>query len=274
MEKIIEINDSIIQISDLNDRIYIMKLGKDAGELIKHVENVCNEKKLSKVFAKVPGNEKELFEKKGYVCEGKLKNYFVDDDVYFMSKFFDESRKISKFSKEVEDVLNYMGTVNEDSSVKFDEKFHLKIANETDAEKLSKHYSKVFETYPFPINDPNYILKTMQTNVKYFIIEDNGKIVAASSCEMDITNKCVEMTDFAVLEEYQKLGLSKYLLFIMEKIMKDNGYRVFYTIARSISYGMNITFKKMGYIYSGTAVNNTNICGKFEDMNFWYKLVE
>jgi hypothetical protein len=37
---------------------------------------------------------------------------------------------------------------------------------------------------------------------------------------------------------------------------------------------MNITFKKMGYMYSGTAVNNTNICGNFEDMNFWYKLSE
>ena len=191
-----------------------------------------------------------------------------------MSKFFEDSRKISKFPKEAEDVLNYVETVDVDSYTNIDEKFHLKIANESDAEKLSKHYSKVFETYPFPINDPNYILKTMQTNVKYFIIEDNGKIVAASSCEMDIKNKCVEMTDFAVLEEYQKLGLSKYLLYIMEKIMKDNGYRVFYTIARSISYGMNITFKKMGYMYSGTAVNNTNICGNFEDMNFWYKLSE
>ncbi|WP_459201725.1 putative beta-lysine N-acetyltransferase [Methanococcus sp. CF] len=274
MEKIIEINDSIIQISDLNDRIYIMKLGKDADELIKHVDTICIEKKLSKVFAKVSGTQKELFEKNRYICEGKLKNYFLDDDAYFMSKFFDESRKISKFSKEAEDVLNYVGAVDVDSSTNIDEKFHLKIANEADAEKLSKHYSKVFETYPFPISDPNYILKTMQTNVKYFILEDNGKIVAASSCEMDIKNKCVEMTDFAVLEEYQKLGLSKYLLYIMEKIMKDKGYRVFYTIARSISYGMNITFKKMGYTYSGTAISNTNICGNFEDMNFWYKLVE
>ena len=74
MEKIIEINDSIIQISDLNDRIYIMKLGKDADELIKHVDKVCTEKKLSKVFAKVSGNQKEIFEKNGYICEGKLKN--------------------------------------------------------------------------------------------------------------------------------------------------------------------------------------------------------
>ncbi|MBA2861876.1 putative beta-lysine N-acetyltransferase [Methanococcus maripaludis] len=274
MEKIIEINDSVIQISDLNDRIYIMKLGKDADGVIGNVNNVCKEKNLSKVFAKVSGNKKEIFEKNGYICEGKIKNYFLDDDAYFMSKFFEESRNISKFSKEAKDVLNCVDTVDVDLSANIDEKFHLKIANETDAENLSKHYSKVFETYPFPINDPNYILKTMQTNVKYFILEDNGKIVAAASCEMDSKNKCVEMTDFAVLEEYQKLGLSKYLLYIMEKIMKDNGYRVFYTIARSISYGMNITFKKMGYTYSGTAINNTNICGNFEDMNFWYKLVE
>jgi len=38
--------------------------------------------------------------------------------------------------------------------------------------------------------------------------------------EMDLKNKCVEMTDFAVLPEYRKQGLSEYLLYLMEKIMK------------------------------------------------------
>ncbi|HOM70936.1 MAG TPA: putative beta-lysine N-acetyltransferase, partial [Armatimonadota bacterium] len=44
-----------------------------------------------------------------------------------------------------------------------------------------------------------------------------------------------------------------------------------YTIARSLSYGMNITFAKQGYQYAGTLTNNTNICGHMESMNVWYK---
>ena len=35
--------------------------------------------------------------------------------------------------------------------------------------------------------------------------------------------------------------------------------------------GMNITFAKHGYHYAGTLNNNTNICGRIESMNVWYK---
>ena len=53
--------------------------------------------------------------------------------------------------------------------------------------------------------------------------------------------------------------------------LKHKQYITSYTIARSLSYGMNITFAKMGYIYGGTLINNTNICGSLESMNIWYK---
>jgi hypothetical protein len=49
--------------------------------------------------------------------------------------------------------------------------------------------------------------------------------------------------------------------------------KLFYTIARSYSAGMNITFAKQDYKYTGTLINNTNIFGKIESMNVWYKLV-
>ncbi|BAP60965.1 MAG: [ribosomal protein S18]-alanine N-acetyltransferase [Methanococcus sp.] len=84
----------------------------------------------------------------------------------------------------------------------------------------------------------------MKSHFKYLVIEDSGKIVAASSCELDL-KICVEMTDFAVIPEYRKQGFSEYLLYLMEKIMKDNGFRVFYTNSRSLSYEINLTFKKM-----------------------------
>jgi hypothetical protein len=55
----------------------------------------------------------------------------------------------------------------------------------------------------------------------------------------------------------------------MEKYIKELGLKTAYTIARALSYGMNITFAKMGYTYSGTLVNNTNISGRLESMNVW-----
>jgi hypothetical protein len=34
---------------------------------------------------------------------------------------------------------------------------------------------------------------------------------------------------------------------------------------------MNITFAKSSYTYSGTLTHNTQISGKLESMNVWYK---
>ena len=97
------------------------------------------------------------------------------------------------------------------------------------------------------------------------------KLAAISSCEMDIQSENVEMTDFATLPDYRSRGLASFLLAEMESEMKRRGIVMAYTIARTESYGMNITFGKHGYRYTGTLVNNTNISGGIESMNVWYK---
>jgi putative beta-lysine N-acetyltransferase len=90
---------------------------------------------------------------------------------------------------------------------------------------------------------------------------------------MDIQSGNTEMTDFATLPEYRGKGLSAFLLRLMESEVKKRQIKTTYTIARAPSFGMNITFSKMGYSYSGTLINNTNIFGHFENMNVWYKLL-
>ena len=47
--------------------------------------------------------------------------------------------------------------------------------------------------------------------------------------------------------------------------------QTWYTIARALSAGMNITFAKAGYRYAGTLVNNTDISGTIESMNVWWR---
>ena len=57
----------------------------------------------------------------------------------------------------------------------------------------------------------------------------------------------------------------------MDHAARERGHRVAYTIARALSFGMNITFARRGYLFAGTLVNNTNISGRIESMNVWYK---
>jgi putative beta-lysine N-acetyltransferase len=140
-----------------------------------------------------------------------------------------------------------------------------------DTEDISQIYKRVFKTYPFPIHNPAYIEETMNDNVVYFGIRDKGQLIAVSSCEMDMKSQNVEMTDFATLPEYRSQGLASSLLYEMENAMRQRGIMTAYTIARAVSHGMNITFAKHNYTFSGTLINNTDISGEIESMNVWYK---
>jgi putative beta-lysine N-acetyltransferase len=79
------------------------------------------------------------------------------------------------------------------------------------------------------------------------------------------------MTDFATLPEFRGHGLALHLLQLMEEVVQSRGIRSLYTIARSYSFGMNITFARNGYSFGGTLTNNTDIFGELESMNVWHK---
>ena len=79
------------------------------------------------------------------------------------------------------------------------------------------------------------------------------------------------MTDFATLPDYRGNNLSVILLDKMENVIRKQGITTLYTIARLNSIAMNKTFLKLSYKYAGTLINNTNISGKIESMNVYYK---
>ena len=150
-------------------------------------------------------------------------------------------------------------------------KYDLRKAEPKDIDQICTVFSQVFDSYPFPIFDPNYIKKTMEEHVDYYVACENNKIISVSSAEIDAENKNAEMTDFATLPEFRSQGIAQTLLQQMERDMKNKGILLAYTIARALSPGMNVTFAKQGYHFAGTLVNNTNIAGKIESMNVWYK---
>ncbi len=149
--------------------------------------------------------------------------------------------------------------------------FSFKKAKPSDASKMAALYSKVFNSYPFPVSDPEYIKETMNDNVIYFGVWKGNDIVALSSCEMCLEDKNVEMTDFAVVPDYRGHKFAYFLLGEMEKEMRKREIKTAYTIARSTSYGMNSTFAKCGYSFKGRLIKNTQIGGDIEDMNVWSK---
>ena len=150
--------------------------------------------------------------------------------------------------------------------------FLLRKATEADAEELATVFGKVFEVYPTPLNEASYVLQTMkEDDTIYYVYEFEGKIISTASAEMNIKEGNAELTNCATLPEYRKHGFMKSLLIKLEEELQEKSIFCSYTIARSLSFGMNAAFHQLGYTYTGRLANNCYIFDKLEDMNIWVK---
>lgn len=268
------IGNSILHHGKYNDRIYLLKFHRsDFPAILDELGELALEKQYSKIIAKVPSFAKDEFMKNGYSVEAYIPGFYNgNEDVFFMGNYLSEERMQNCDHEKLREILNAAAVRSfEGWAAKLPDGFYYETCDHHDTHQISEVYRNVFETYPFPIHDPEYIRKTMDENFIYFSIRKNNKIVALSSTEMDVDSQNVEMTDFATLPEYQGNGFGLYLLQKMEDEMHKRNISTAYTIARSLSYGINMIFAKMGYAYSGTLLKNTNISGKFESMNVWFK---
>ncbi|RZN33632.1 MAG: putative beta-lysine N-acetyltransferase [Methanosarcinales archaeon] len=275
-DKIERLGNSRIQHGTFNDRIYLMKLScSDYPDIISRLNNLAEYQGYSKIFAKVPESAGSLFRKNEYIVEASIPSFYDGEETgLFLGKFLQKDRQNPSDRKTMRSVLK----TAEEKAVLSDspalpEEMQWRICRPDDAEEMAEAYRRIFETYPFPIHDPDYLRETMSENIVYFAVECDGKIVSLASSETCKEDHHVEMTDFATLNEYRRNGLATFLLSVMEEEMQRQGLKLSYTIARALSYGMNITFSRMGYQYSGTLLNNTNISGRFESMNVWYKFL-
>jgi putative beta-lysine N-acetyltransferase len=252
--------------------------GRDLPELLPKIDQLAKRKGYTKIFAKVPQQVKSLFRKRDYQQEAAVPNFYNGHvNAVFLAKYLEDSRQEDADQEKIEHIIDLAHQkarepVDEHAASVFDAE--IRPATPADADAMVEIYKQVFESYPFPIHDPDYIRQTMDSHVQYFGAFKNDRMIAVSSAEMDKPSQNAEMTDFATLRRYRGLGLAQRLLRTMEKHMKRIGFQTFYTIARALSPGMNITFARCGYEYGGTLTNNTNICGDIESMNVWYKSVD
>ncbi len=273
-DRIEAIGHSTIQHGSENDRIYLMKLAPGDGPcVLPELDKLAEQNGYSKIFAKVPESAREDFLAAEYREEATIPGFFSGrEDVLFMGKYFAPARAAEQEPALVEDVIaKSKAKAAVSAAPPLAEKHVLRTLDKRDADAMAEVFSAVFATYPFPVHDPEYLRQTMDENIRYFGVFEGERLIAVSSAETYPADQNAEMTDFATLPEHRGAGLALNLLEKMEEEMGAQNYKTLYTIARSYSFGMNITFAKQGYIYSGTLTHNTNISGRLESMNVWYK---
>jgi len=271
-DKVQKLGHSIIQHGKENNRIYLMKYSdSDRLNIINQLDEIAKQHKYTKIVAKVPEKVKKLFIDNKYKQEAFIPNYCSSEVYVFMCKYFEKERE-KLIIAEIEQVLQHAKIKSGKQNIPIlPQDWHLKSLHYKDASNMACLYKKVFKTYPFPIHDEEYLKSTMKDNVNYFGIYKQDKLIAISSSETDKECLNCEMTDLAILPEYRGQNYSLVLLSEMEQKLKKQKFKVLYTIARAKSYSTNIAFSKLNYLYGGTLINNTNICGSIESMNVWHK---
>jgi putative beta-lysine N-acetyltransferase len=255
-----------------SERLKMLSYQGNVEKVARNAIAICGKYGLGKILATVHEEDKQVFLQNGFVNEAIIEGYFIGKAGYNVSYFYDPERAISHKTKDEDEIVENARKNKGQYQRLNDSMFTIRTANLDDAEELARLYDLVFKTYPTPVHKEKYIQHVMGNNKVFFMLaEYNNEIVSASSADLNHEFLNAEITDCATHPEHRGKGLLSELVYELENALRDRSYHVLYSIARAISPGVNIVFSKHGYTYSGRQVNNSNIMGKFEDMNIWVK---
>jgi putative beta-lysine N-acetyltransferase len=253
-----------------NKRIRVDHYKGNVEQVMRKVEELANSHSFTKLIIKGKREHVPAWLSLGFMIEASIPQYFQGHDAYFMVKYRDDERRNSvQWVKEDEIISGVIAKRVIEKEIPA--QFVLRKATEQDAEQLADVFGKVFEVYPTPLNEADYIVKTMKEDTIYYVYEMEGKIISTASAEMNVKEGNAELTNCATLPEYRKHGFMKSLLMKLEEELRERSIFCSYTIARSLSFGMNAAFYQLGYTYTGRLANNCYIFDKLEDMNVWVK---
>lgn len=274
IDQVEEFGSSLIQHGPVNDRAYLMKLHRqDFPKILSYLNGLAMLNKYSKIFAKVPAYARDKFEQDGYQVEAAIPQFYGGkEEGLFMSRYYNSERRIDPVADKVHEVLEVARkkAVSIASAPPHDD-YEYRLAQPADCAQMARLYKQVFASYPFPIDDKDYLAETMAKNLLYAGVWKDGLLLALASAEIDYAGSNAELTDFATDPDWRGHGFANRLMLQLETEMRTSGIKTCFTIARATSFSMNVCFAKNGYQFSGTLIKNTQISGGLESMNVWYK---
>ncbi|MCF6137265.1 putative beta-lysine N-acetyltransferase [Pseudalkalibacillus berkeleyi] len=258
-----------VSLDFFNERLKIEDYRGNIHSVHKQVTKLLAENPFTKVIIKSRQEDWKTLLSYGYQFEALYSGYFNGSDAYSMAHFTENGRRSSEYWVYENETLQQVQELERTLVVPSSNGYTIRQAQTKDAEELAKLYELVFEIYPTPMNDPNYIRKLITQDSIFYVAECKGSIVSTASADINTTYNNAELTDCATLPEHRKKGLMKILIAKLEVALKEKQVYCAYSIARALSFGMNAVFHQRHYEYKGRFTKNCNIFNKLEDMNLW-----
>lgn len=253
---------------EFNRRVRVDDYTGDQGAIIDQLTKTLPAW-AEKLIVKVRTEDVPQFVDAGFVQEGFIKGYFNGADLFFLVKYPDPGRGISKSRGSNQEILKRVYSKVPDPSIPVG--VDVAEADSFDVPGLVQLYSNVFEIYPSPISQLEYIIESMKKGTTFVYIRNRDHILSAASAEINTHFSNAELTDCATLKGARGRGHMQLLINKLEQIMDQRGIKCKYTIARSQSVSINRVFYNLGYTFGGRLINNCYIYSGLEDMNIWYK---
>ncbi len=259
-----------VYIDPINKRLRIDDYRGNVEAIITRAEEIAVSLQKEKFIFIARQEHFHILIQHGFQCEAKVDGLFRGSDAYYFSKYYQEERRISK-DWLMEDGIVQAAKNTTVSEIKIPKTYQLKKMEKRDAIHLSRLYQQVFKVYPTPLNDPEYIKKTIDDGTIYYGFLYHGELVSCAAAEPNLFYYHAELTDCATLPQHRKYGLMKKVLQTLEGECRQQGIYCAFSIARAQSFGMNAVLHQLGYHYRGRLTNNCYIFDKLEDMNMWVK---
>lgn len=268
--------EALVLAEVLNKRIKLKEYQFDGSSglmaLCQYLITLARDEGFGKVLTEVREADRDLFLSQGFVPEGTIPGYFRGETAHILSYFTDPDRQASTRLARENEILEAVLQSDRQEPSALDERFSLGPAGLRDIDELAQIFRRVFETYPAPLHETAYIREQMETEASIFhLVRDGEKLVSTATAEVNWARGHAEMTNCATLPGYRGAGLMAALLQSLEREMQRRNVNCLFSLARASSYGMNLVLWRLGYRFGGRLINNSHICGAYEDMNVWVR---
>lgn len=276
-ETIEKIDGALVYHGNMHKRIYFSEADDvDLENLLPKMKVLAQKKHYEKILSKASENKVDILKSKGFTIEAKIPGLYNGTiDGYFLADYTNEERhgndeKINKTIATVKTIAKAANQPNTDSYFHMPENLNIKELSPTDFHMLEDLHKKAYKYHPHQIKNVTYFSKLKDLNHQFYGLFQNGQLLVSAIIGINEHESNMEIVDFVTHPDYRGQNLSYFLVQDIKKEMKNFDCKTIYTMVRSTSYGLNITFSKHGFILAGTLTNNCMVRDTLESMNVWY----
>lgn len=255
-----------------HDRVYVLdyQYMKDPY-LINQLDLLSKSYNYGKVLAKIPIEALEKFARHGYEVEAKISGFYNGlEDCFFVARYNEDNRKNDQH-KEISEILHRLSEEAHYFLMPMPAGYKLELMGGKDMHDIATMNRRRFKEYPKESYDEAAMLESLKGHVVYVGLRQDGPLIGALCCDMNMKEDNVEFKYPSILSKYEGKQYMYHILKKAENVMQRSNIKLAYAFVNAKSWRDNALFSRSDYTFGGTLWNNVLVDGVYRSENIWYK---